>query len=414
MQAEIIAIGDEILIGQTIDTNSAFIASQLSSNGIVVKQKRVIADEKDAITEALDGVLPDTDLVFMTGGLGPTKDDITKSTLTTYFGGELEFHEDVYERIVDLFKTFNRVPSEVNRSQAYLPTSCAIVPNDIGTASGMRFQKNNTYFFSLPGVPYETEYLVEKKIMPWINQVLRKGKAVHKNILTQGVPESDLAQMLEGWENELPAEIKLAYLPSPGMVKLRLSSYDLESDEASSLIDAEIDKMKSLLGEIIFGESAESLQEVIGILLKRKGVTVATAESCTGGYLAHLITSIAGSSEYYKGSILSYSNEAKMKLLGVKKEDLLNYGAVSKEVIEQMAIQARHELDTDFAIATSGVAGPGGGSYEKPVGTVWIAVAGPNGIKSKKFHFGKDRLRNIKKSALMALDMLRREIQKIN
>lgn len=414
MQAEIIAIGDEILIGQTIDTNSSFIAKQLSMNGIEVKQKRVIADEKESIVTALNGVLPTTNLVFITGGLGPTKDDITKATLTEYFGGELEFHPEVYENIVQLFKTFNRVPSEVNKDQAFLPSSCRVIFNDIGTASGMEFEKDGVYYYSLPGVPYETEFLVEKKIIPWISKNLQKGSAVHKNILTQGVPESDLAEMLEDWETNLPDGIKLAYLPSPGMVKLRLSSYDQDPDIARNIINAEVEKLNSILGDIVFGDNAESLQEIIGHVLKEKQVTVSTAESCTGGYIAHLITSISGSSSYYNGSILSYSNQAKMDLLDVKEETLKSHGAVSQQTVEQMAENVRTKLKTTFGVATSGVAGPSGGSLEKPVGTVWIAVAGPNGIKSRKFGFGNDRLRNIKKSALMSLDMLRREIQKIS
>lgn len=412
MQAEIIAIGDEILIGQTVDTNSTFIAKQLTTNGVKVLQKRVVADDKDLIVEALNSISSKTQLVFLTGGLGPTKDDITKITLTEYFGGELEFKPNIYEHIVELFKSFGRVPSEVNKQQAFLPTNAKVIFNKLGTAAGMHFTKNDVHYFSLPGVPYETEHLVEKKIIPWIEENLVKGTAVHKTIITQGVPESDLLEMIEDWENNLNKELHLAYLPSPGMVKLRISSYNLEKEKAAKLIESELAKLNLILGDIIFGEDAESLEEMLGKLLSAAKVTISTAESCTGGYIAHLITKIPGSSNYFKGSIVSYANEAKMELLNVSAENLKKYGAVSKEVVEQMAIGAKNKLNTDYSIATSGVAGPDGGSELKPVGTVWIAISGPNGLKSKSFQFGKSRIRNIKKSALMAMDLLRIELKK--
>lgn len=414
MHAEIIAIGDEVLIGQTVDTNSTFIARQLTSYGIKIVQKRVVADDRGKIVEALDSISEETDLVFMTGGLGPTKDDITKNTLNDYFGGKLEFRPEIYDHIIELFKSFNRVPSEVNRNQAYLPDVCEAIPNKLGTASGMRFMKDDVYYFSLPGVPYETEYLVEKKIMPWIDENFQGANAVHKTIITQGVPESDLAEKLEDWENNLPPQISLAYLPSPGMVKLRLSSYTVEKERAQRMIEKEVVQLKEILGEIIFGDDAESLEEIIGKVLSNADATVSTAESCTGGYIAHLITKVPGSSAYYNGSLLTYSNEAKVNLLQVSESDLEEHGAVSQPVVEQMAIGAREHFNTTYAVSTSGVAGPDGGSKEKPVGTVWIAIAGPNGVKSRKFSFGRGRIRNIQKSALMALDMLRRELQKIH
>tara|TARA_R110002096_G_scaffold436050_1_gene666189 strand:+ start:133181 stop:134428 length:1248 start_codon:yes stop_codon:yes gene_type:complete len=412
VQAEIIAIGDEILIGQTVDTNSTFIAQQLTANGVKVLQKRVVADDKDLIIEALNSISDKTNLVFLTGGLGPTKDDITKNTLTEYFGGELVFRPEVFEHIKDLFKSFGRVPSEINRQQAFLPNSCRVVSNKLGTASGMHFEKNEVHYFSLPGVPYETEYLVEKKIVPWIEKNLISGTAEHKTIITQGVPESDLAEMLENWEKNLSHHLSLAYLPSPGLVKLRLSSYDLKREEGKKLIEAEVVELKEILGDIVFGENAESLEDLLGKILLKQKLSISTAESCTGGYIAHLITKIAGSSAYYKGSVVSYANEAKMDLLKVKETDLINHGAVSKSVVEQMAIEARNRFKTDYSIATSGIAGPDGGSEQKPVGTIWIAIAGPNRVKSKKFQFGRNRIRNIKKTALMAMDLLRIEIQK--
>lgn len=413
MQAEIIAIGDEILIGQTVDTNSSFIAAQLNLNGISVFQKRVIADDADAIKSALDSISPKTKLVFMTGGLGPTKDDITKKTLLEYFGGEMVFHDHIYAHIENLFASFGRVPSETNRGQALLPSSCEPVLNSVGTAPGMRFEKDGVYYFSTPGVPYETEHLIESKIVPWIAENLVKGTVVHKTILTQGVPESELADMLSDFEDRLPEGVKLAYLPSPGMVKLRLTSYSGTEEEARSRVEQLAGEMTSIIGPVVFGHEAQTLEEVIGIRLREMGATLATAESCTGGYLSHLITSVAGSSDYFMGGVVSYANQAKEHLLGVESEALRNHGAVSKEVVMQMARGAQLKFGTTYALATSGVAGPGGGSEEKPVGTVWIATATPDGVKAKKFNFGNSRQRNIRKAALMALDLLRKEIQKI-
>lgn len=413
MQAEIIAIGDEILIGQTVDTNSSFIAAQLNLNGISVFQKRVIADDADAIKSALDSISPKTKLVFMTGGLGPTKDDITKKTLLEYFGGEMVFHDHIYAHIENLFASFGRVPSETNRGQALLPSSCEPVLNSVGTAPGMRFEKDGVYYFSTPGVPYETEHLIESKIVPWIAENLVMGTVVHKTILTQGVPESELADMLSDFEDRLPEGVKLAYLPSPGMVKLRLTSYSGTEEEARSRVEQLAGEMTGIIGPVVFGHEAQTLEEVIGIRLREMGATLATAESCTGGYLSHLITSVAGSSDYFMGGIVSYANQAKEHLLGVESEALRNHGAVSKEVVMQMARGAQLKFGTTYALATSGVAGPGGGSEEKPVGTVWIATATPDGVKAKKFNFGNSRQRNIRKAALMALDLLRKEIQKI-
>jgi nicotinamide-nucleotide amidase len=413
VQAELIAIGDEILIGQTTDTNSTFIATQLNLNGISVKQKRVIADDAETIKQALDAILPETKLVFMTGGLGPTNDDITKNTLNEYFGGELVFHPEVFEHITQLFASFNRVPSETNRGQAFLPSVCTPLPNKMGTAPGMRFEKDGRYYFSLPGVPFETENLVENTILPWIKKNLQKGTVVHKTILTQGVPESELAEMLSTWEANLPEGVKLAYLPSAGMVRLRLTSYVGTEVEAQALVDEAADKAIQILGDIVFGENAQTLEEVIGISLKQSNSTLSTAESCTGGYIAHLITSVSGSSDYFMGSVVSYANQAKIDLLDVNPTDIEVHGAVSEQVVIQMAEGSRRKFNTDYAIATSGIAGPTGGTPQKPVGTIWIAVAGPYGTKAKCFSFGRNRDRNIKKTALMALDLLRREVQKI-
>jgi len=412
MQAELIAIGDEILIGQTVDTNSAFIARQLAAVGIAVRQKRVIADTAEAITEALGELQPDTQLVFMTGGLGPTKDDITKGTLLDFFGGELVFHPEVYAHIEKLFAGFNREPQEVHRQQAYLPTSCRPLINKMGTAAGMHFQKDGRHFFSTPGVPYETEHLVQDHIIPWVVEHLSPGDLQHSTLLTQGIPESDLAERLKHWEEALPPFIKLAYLPSPGLVKLRLTARHRHRDTATEALQEQTEQLKALLGEDVFGEEAQSLEEIIGILLRANQWTLATAESCTGGYIAHLITSVAGSSDYFPGGVVSYSNRAKQELLGVSPHTLANYGAVSEATVIEMAEGARRRFRSDFALATSGIAGPGGGSEHKPVGTIWIALASANGTQTRRYVFGRNRQRNIRKTALMALDLLRRAMNK--
>lgn len=414
MQAEIIAIGDEILIGQTIDTNSAFIASQLNLQGIKVHQKKVIADTAEAIVSALEDVHKDTRYVFMTGGLGPTKDDITKKTLLDYFGGEMVFEEAIYEHIKKLFASFNREPKEVHRQQALVPSSCSPILNETGTAPGMRFERNGCFFFSTPGVPYETEHLVGDKIVPWILETQMEGKLYHKTLITQGRGESDLAEILKDWEEALPQELKLAYLPSPGLVRLRLSGNAPSKAESKKLVEEGVEVMHELLGDLIFGEDANSLEEILGKSLLQRNRTMATAESCTGGYLGHLITSIAGSSAYYLGGVVAYSNALKESLLGVDPEQIKAHGAVSEAVALEMARGIRKKTGSDFGVATTGVAGPGGGSPEKPVGTVWIAVSGPQGEKARCYHFGNHRQRNIRRSALMALDRLRKEVQKID
>lgn len=412
MQAEIIAIGDEILVGQTVDTNSAFIARELNRAGVEVYLKRVVADTEEAITDALNKVHPATQIVMMTGGLGPTKDDITKNTLLQYFGGSLQFQPAVYENIKNLFRGFNREPQPVHKQQAYLPTSCTPLLNKMGTASGMHFKKGAVHYFSMPGVPYETEHIVQDRVIPWLRENLAPGYILHKTLLTQGIPESDLAELLADWENALPDFISLAYLPSPGMVKLRLTSRNKDKSKGSEELTRQSEKLRERLGNDIFGEDAQSLEEIIGLELKRRGQTLATAESCTGGYIAHLITSIPGSSGYFQGSIVSYTNKAKQELLGVQEVSLAQNGAVSEAVVKEMAVGAQGKLHADYAIATSGIAGPNGGTDQKPVGTIWIAVATPAGVKTRRYVFGRNRQRNIRKTALMALDLLRREIQK--
>lgn len=410
MQAEIITIGDEILIGQTVDTNSAWMGAALNDVGVDVCQVRSIRDTAEAIVAALNSLHPDTKLVLLTGGLGPTKDDLTKYTLNEYFGGELEYHEEIYAHIETLFARLNRVPNEMNRGQAMVPNVCTPLSNPNGTAPGMRFHKDGVYYISMPGVPYEMKGIMTAEVLPWIESTFMDQPITHKTILTHGVPESELAQMLEEWENNLPHPLKLAYLPSPGSVKLRLTARTGDHAQNVERIEQQFQKAKEILGDVVFGEDAQNLEGVIGVLLKRNHATFATAESCTGGSIAAKITSIPGSSSYFLGSIVSYSNEVKVHQLGVNEAEILVHGAVSENVVRQMAKGVQKRLHSTYSVATSGIAGPDGGTPDKPVGTVWICVSGPNSTKAEKFQFGNNRARNVKRSVLMGLDMLRKMI----
>jgi nicotinamide-nucleotide amidase len=412
INAEIITIGEELLIGQVIDTNSAWISSELNLIGISVKQITSISDDKEQIIDTLNQAAKRAQLILITGGLGPTKDDITKYTLAHYFGSQLVFNESAYKNIEALFARRNLSVTELNRQQAFLPDNCTIIPNAEGTACGMWFEKDKNIFISMPGVPYEMKSMMKNTVFSLLQTHFNLEHVVHKTILTQGIGESFLAEKIEHWEDNLPAHIKLAYLPSPGIVRLRLSAKGKKQTSLAIEFEEQIKKLKEIINPYIYGYDETTLEEVIGNLLKTKKQSICTAESCTGGYIAHLITSIAGSSAYYKGSIIAYDNAVKIAQLGVNEEDLKNHGAVSKQVVEKMAQGAKDCLHTDYAIASSGIAGPDGGSDEKPVGTVWIAIAGPHGITSKVFYLGEHRGRNIQKAAVIALNMLRKYILK--
>ncbi len=412
MFAEIITIGDEILVGQTIDTNSAWMGEKLNEQGVEVLQVRSIRDVDSAIINALNSLDPRSTLVLITGGLGPTKDDLTKHTLHGYFGGEMVRSIEAEENVIRLFKALGRVPQQVNLDQALLPSSCKPLINKMGTASGMWFSKGNVQVISMPGVPYEMKSLMSDYVLPWTETQIKDQNIIHHTLLTQGQGESIIAERLESVENNLPSNITLAYLPSPGMVKLRITGRGENRGDVEGNILRVVSEIKNTIGDILFGEKADKLEELIGILLKEKGCTVATAESCTGGYISSKITSIPGSSAYFKGSVVAYDNSVKEKVLGVDYNDLEKLGAVSEEVVIQMAEGIRKVLNTDYAISTSGIAGPDGGSDEKPVGTVWICVTGPNETIAKKFTFGTHRERNIKKTGLMALDILRKMLVK--
>jgi nicotinamide-nucleotide amidase len=412
MKAEIITIGDEILIGQIVDTNSAWIAEQFNLNGIEIYQITSVHDEHDHIMEALKIAEEKVDLVILTGGLGPTKDDITKNTLCEYFNTKLVFHEPTFEHIKYRFANRNIDLNKLNRDQALVPENCTILFNSSGTAPGMWFEKNETIFVSVPGVPFEMKYLVENEILPRLRKSGKTKAIYHKTVLTQGLPESMLAEKIEIWEDQLPENIKLAYLPNPMSVRLRLSAMGKNEAILKETVEKEIEKLRMIIPEHIFGFDNETLAGAIGELLKAMHKKLAVAESCTGGYISHLITSVAGSSAYYNGSVTSYSNQVKESVLGVDPKTLKEFGAVSEQVAREMAAGVKRILKSDYAVATTGIAGPTGGTPDKPVGTVWIAVAGKKKTFTRKFVFGNNRERNIIRSSQTALQILRRVILK--
>lgn len=414
MNAEIISIGDELLIGQVINTNASWMGELLNRNGIKVSQIKAIADNKKAIIEAIDSSFKSADLILLTGGLGPTKDDITKHTLCEYFDTKLIFNEEAYLRIQEIFRLRNFKVTAVNKAQADLPESCTPLSNINGTASGMWFEKDGKVLVSMPGVPFEMKPMMENEVISRVKAKYKTSVILHKTIMTQGVGESFLAKKIEDWENSLPKNIKLAYLPQPGIVRLRLSANGENKAKCEKIIADLVEKLKLLIGDLIFGYDDILLEEAVGESLKLHQKTVATAESCTGGYIAHLFTSIAGSSNYFKGSAVTYANEIKENILGVSHEDLEKQGAVSETVVKQMALGAKAKFGTDYAIATSGIAGPDGGTEDKPVGTTWIAIAGPKGVLAKKYHFGEHRGRNIRRAALTALFLLKKTIEEKN
>ena len=407
MKAEIITIGDEILIGQIVDTNSAWIGQQLNLFGIEVYQVTSVHDNHEHILKAFSEAEQNADLVVITGGLGPTKDDITKKCLCEYFDTRLVFHPEVFEHVKSLLTSRNVVINELNHDQALLPENCSILHNSAGTASGMWFERNNTIFISMPGVPFEMEAIMTEEVFPRLIKLGITRSIVHKTVLTIGLPESMLAEKIEKWENGLPAFIKLAYLPSPSMVRLRLSGYGTDGSAIKAEVDKQVNELLTIIPEFVFGFDNDNLGVVLGRKLIGMGKCMVAAESCTGGNIAQFITSNSGSSAYFKGGVVAYSNEIKNRLLGVPMELIDTVGAVSQDVAEAMALGAQRNLNADYAVATTGIAGPDGGSEEKPVGTVWIAVAGALGVTSKKYVFRHNRERNIIRTTHTALNMLR-------
>ena len=409
MLAEIITIGDELLIGQVIDTNSAWMAEQLNLVGIRVHQITSISDNQQHILTTLREASHRAQLILVTGGLGPTKDDITKQTFCKYFDTSLVFSEAAYKNVEKLFSARGVAVTELNRLQAMVPANCTVIPNPNGTAPGMWFEKEGCIYVSMPGVPFEMKAMMEEEIIPRLmgklNQVI-----IHRTILTEGVGESFLAALIEPWEDALPPFIKLAYLPQPGMVRLRLTATGTDRNILQQAIQTAENELLPLAGKYIFGYDNDTIESVVGDLLRNKGMTLSTAESCTGGNIAQLITSIAGSSDYFKGSVVAYANEIKEQLLDVPQQVLAENGAVSEQTVLHMARGARRQFKTDYAIAVSGIAGPGGGTAEKPVGTTWIAVATPTETIAQKFLFGDHRGRNIRKASVAALNMLRAKL----
>lgn len=405
MNAGIIIIGDEILIGQVVDINSSWISREMNKIGFRTETVITVGDDGKSISDAIDRCLEVADVVFMTGGLGPTKDDITKKVICEKFGTHLVLNEAVLENVKEILGRRGIAITENNHDQAMVPATAMVINNAVGTAPAVMMNNKGKLLFSMPGVPFEMRYLMENEIIPFLNKHYNLKPVVHKTLLLTGIAESILAEKISDWEDSLAENVRLAYLPAYSSIRLRLSVYEPD-DTTESYIEAKVEELKKIVPENIIAYKDIKLEELVGDLLKDRHCTVATAESCTGGKVASLITSIAGSSEYFKGSVVSYCNEVKANVLGVRVDDLQNYGAVSCQVAEQMASGVRRLLDTDYAVSTTGIAGPGGGSDEKPVGTVWIAVATPSGVSSKKYVFGKDRGINIERFAASALSML--------
>jgi nicotinamide-nucleotide amidase len=411
INVEIITIGDEILIGQIVDTNSAWMGVELNKAGFRIAQITSIHDDANHIVNALNDALGRADVVLFTGGIGPTKDDITKYTLTEYFDTKLVFDENVLRNIEELLKNRQRAMNELTRSQAMVPESCTVIQNPVGTAPITWFDKNEKVVVSMPGVPYEMKTAMTNEIIPRLKARFKTPAIVHRNVLVSGYPESALAIKIADWENALPTDIHLAYLPNYGIVRLRLSGISDNELSMEFSINQQIAGLKDILGEAIVYEEDLPLEKIIGLKLAEKNETIATAESCTGGNIAHKITSVPGSSAYFKGSVVAYSNEIKSRILGVDEELISTHGAVSREVVEAIALGVKKLMKTDYAIATSGIAGPDGGTVEKPVGTVWIAIAYDNEISSRMFNFSTIRKQNIDRSTQSAFLMLLEQIK---
>lgn len=408
IQATIITIGDELLIGQVIDTNSAFIAQKLNSIGVDVHQRIAVGDDKASITLALDTAINQSQIVIITGGLGPTADDITKPLLNQYFGGKMIIDQPTLDHISYIFEQVHKRPMiERNRKQAEVPDVCEVLFNQTGTAPGMLFKKNNSLIFSLPGVPHEMKWLTTEKVIPILQAHFKLGVIAHRTLLTAGVGESFLAESILEFENSLPSTIKLAYLPSYGMVRLRLTGKSDDANALNSQIDGLFNQLKEQVKDYLVTDKDETLEVLVGRLLKEQNQTVATAESCTGGYIGHLLSKHAGSSSFFTGSVVSYDNRIKTEFLDVPTSILQTVGAVSKEAVEQMAVAIRSKMKTDFGISVSGIMGPSGQTDEKPLGMVWIGVSNKEKVVSKVFYLRFDRQKNIEVTAIQAINLLR-------
>ncbi len=411
MKIEIVTIGDELLIGQVVDTNSAWMGQQLNAAGFEVSRINSVSDTEDEILNILKETSVRADVVLLTGGLGPTKDDITKVTMCKFFNTELVFNEKVFDDVKSLLKKYVPNINDLNRAQALVPEGCTVIQNPVGTAPVMWFEHEGTIFVSMPGVPSEMKYAMEYNIIPRLTKRFNIESIVHKTVLVHNIPESVLAEMLQEFEDSIPEFIKLAYLPAPGKIRLRFTGRGNSKKKLETAIEELVNKLEPLIGNNIVAYDDVAVVDVIAQIFTDYKITLGTAESCTGGNIAHMITSIPGSSYFFRGSVIAYHNKVKQEVLKVKDDDLMEYGAVSQAVVEQMAKGGRKVLGTDYAVSTSGVAGPDGGSDEKPVGTVWIAVSGPKRTVSNKFQFGHIRERNIIRASEMALFMLKNMVE---
>ncbi len=414
MKAAIITIGDEILIGQIVDTNSAFIAKSLDRIGVEVAEMLSISDDKKHILDTFAQLQNRVDVVIVTGGLGPTKDDVTKKTFCEYFNDELVVDQKVLAHVTELIEGFYKRPiSQLNKDQALVPSTCTVLHNKVGTAPGMWMKKEDTVFISLPGVPYEMKYLVEEEIIPKIVREYKRPYIIHKTILTYGQGESLVAERIEQWENNLPEFIKLAYLPNPGRVRLRLTARGTNKEELEEAIESNVQSLDAIIHDIIVGyEENETIETVIGKLLSKQNKTISTAESCTGGRIASLLSSVPGSSGYFKGSVVSYATEAKVNVLGIPQNLIDQFSVVSAEVASAMALSVKDLLKTDYALATTGNAGPSKGDSDAEIGAVFIALATPNGVIVEEFNFGQPREKVIDRASIKSLEILQKEILK--
>ena len=407
VKAEIIAIGDELLYGQIMDTNSHWISQQLDLVGVRVVRKTTVGDNRLDILDAFSKAEKRADIILITGGLGPTQDDLTKPLMAEYFECPIVEFPEAVEAVTTFFKRRGREITPLNILQGHLPACCTYVPNEVGTAPGMWFSKNGTYWMSMPGVPHEMKKLMKDFVLPKLPQLFELPVIVHEVIKTVGIGESWLADLIKDWENALPEHIKLAYLPSLGHVKLRLTGFGQRKENLQEEIQSQIANVMPLIQDYVYGYNEETLETAIGKLLKKSNKTLALAESCTGGYISHLITSIAGSSAYFQGALVPYHNQFKHEILGVSDVTLAEFGAVSEETVREMAVGIKKLFKSDFGLASSGIAGPDGGTETKPVGTIWIACAGDGFVETKKLQLTQDRLLNIELTAVAVLNLFR-------
>lgn len=410
MKSTIITIGDEILIGQILDTNSRYISQALNRLGVVVAERTSIGDSAEQIVETLDRALAATDIVIITGGLGPTKDDITKHTLTRYFGSELVYNEQVGDFVRELLSRRGIAFNDLNRGQAMVPACCTVLHNAHGTAPGMWFERDGKVVVSLPGVPFEMVHLIDDIVVPMLRERFALKAIVHRTMITSGIAESILAERIAAWEDALPEVLHLAYLPAPNIVRLRLSAYEVDGESVAAMIDEQFERLKAIIPEAIVGFEDATVEQLVHNTLIAQGKTLSVAESCTGGNVAAKFTAMAGASAYFHAGVVSYSNEAKIDILGVSAEDLARYGAVSEAVAMQMAAGVRRAGQSDYGISTTGIAGPSGGSAEKPVGTVWIGISTPERTFAVMKNCGTDRGQIIQRATAYAIKMLYEEL----